>query len=343
MKIFFAIAILVFLPLSLFAQTEVAPPPEELVPRQESADQEDVDDKSRKAADDALSNFRNRAEDQGVDVEGLEEQARGAMEDAGITEQDVEEVGRRIRDAARDAGVTDNDVEQVTGAVNERLDRAEQGEPVATEDEVEAALKALEELGAQAERALEEDEESLVIDDMATQNAASEAVDSNAEPALPATDDDILSDTEGASDPGEYPSISDSGDPAQRAMELAENIMGEDEIREIEQRRQQMFKEVNKKRNAKRAKITFSKAMTKASMDPEIAVLKEYAAQAQTESEKRSYLRQYYVELFKKIRVLEPDIAPYIDEREEEYLNRIDRVERGNDPAPENIPAAQAL
>jgi hypothetical protein len=335
------------------AQTETVPPPEDLLPRENVEEEEDaVDDESRKTADDALSNFKQRAGEEGVDVEGLEEQARGVMEQTGVTEEDLEQVGREIRDAAREADLTEEDAVEAAGAIAESLRTpGESAETGATEDpetdaeaaaevdadaaatvaeeqgetqsEVEAALRALEELGAQAERALEEDE-ALVIDDMTDET--------DAEPSLPAEEEAYLTDE--GTEPlieeettQEYPAVSDSTSPTERARQLAESIIDEETLQEIEARRQELFEEANAQRDEKRARIEFRRAMTRALNNPDITVLREYAAEAKTEREKRSYLRQYYTELFSEIRSNASNISEYVDQREKEYMDRLNNAE----------------
>ncbi len=298
------------------AGEEVAPP----AAADTGEEAAEVSAESREAAEKALREFQQKAQEAGVDTEALERTARGVLDDAGVSEEDLEAAARQLREAAENANIDAATIEQAAGRVREELDELRSdGISVDAEDR-QTAIEALEELGRQADEALRDDE--VLVDDAemdATEAAAFEAVEGTEDLGLPGeTAEDLLN-----------PLLEEETESAPSAAEMAraraEAVLDSEAIDRIEARRDEILAQVNAERDAKQARINFQKALTVATQDPDLVALKASAAEAPTFEESRAFLTEYYEQLFAKIESMQPRIKDYIQERKQEYMLQIER------------------
>lgn len=296
----------------LGAQTEVTPPVEEVTPAPAPAT-EDVDDKTKATAEDALKNFKTGdttpapaaatpapAPTPAAEVDPI-------IPSAPIPTPSSAQV-EAAKEKAREAGVSEENIQKAGEAAGEAVEAIGN----ASANEVEAAMEALEELGQQAKRALEEAD--VVADGTGTPSegtAREVATEPGSENSL--MPDNLSLDA--------LPS-----DAAERANQLVQE-MGVDpaELAKADAKRQEFVSKIMAESDAKKAKLTFRRAFTAATNSPDAIALKAAAEAAKTDEEKRELLRQYYAMVFKDVNKRAPGIKEYSADREKEYIRVIDK------------------
>lgn len=306
----------------LGAQTEVPAPTEELAPAPAPA-ADSVDSKTKSAADDALKNFKSPtpeaapapapapapvAESTTVTTETTTTTTTAApapaMEADPIipapptaTEVDA------AKAKAKELGVSDEALEKAEGALSKAANEVKDADP----SDVDAAMKALEALGQQAKKALEEAD---VVGDGTGGTARSVATE-------PGEDNSLMPDSLNLD--------SLPPDAASRASQVVEEL-GSDAaaLAKVDAKRQEFVSKIMAESDSKKQKLTFRKAFTAATNSPDAVALKASAEQAATDPEKRDLLRQYYAVVFADVNKRAPGIKAYTAEREKEYQKEID-------------------
>lgn len=296
---------------SLIAQTEVPPPLDNVAPAP-AATTETVDDSTKSAADSALKNFRAPEADPAPapaptpEAQEREPAPVPAAEDPIIPSAPTQAEIEAAKIQAAQMGVSQETIGRAEEAVQDATEKV-QG---MSEAEVEDAMKALEALGAQAKKALEEAQ--VVPDDAVEGTAQDVAVSAAPEEGMSLMPESL---------PSEIPA-----DAAARASEVVREL-GSDPaaLAALDAKRNEIVGRIMAESDAKKAKLTFRRAFTAATSSPEAMSLKEASNMAATDAEKREILRQYYAVVFADVRKRAPGIKTFADEREEEYLRTIDR------------------
>jgi hypothetical protein len=246
-------------------------------------------------------------DDDPVTVDDAATAAGEVATDLGLGEDTAADAAEGVREAAESLGLSDEDVDAAATELRTVRDQAVEGASEASDDEVAAAMRALEALEEKADQAMAEDSEEI---------SPEEGLELLQE--VDAAADDVLADNE---------QLQDAASRAEAVVAELGGELGDVDLEEINERRREFFERANEERNRKRERITFIRTMTKVKDDPELQALEEFAATAPTLQEQRDFMRQYYNELFAQLRAEAPEISDYIDEKEAEYMGRIDRSE----------------
>lgn len=319
----------------LGAQTEV-PPPAEGTPAAPGADAATVDDRTKTTADDALKNFRGPAATTTTTTEETvvttstataTEAAPAAAKTTAVapapatteavtpandpiipSDETVNAALNQAKVTAAAAGVSQENIEKAAEVAEDVVEKAKD----MSASDVDEAMKALEALGNQARKSLEEAE---VTGDTAAAGEAQGVAETEAGEAGVALMPDTL--------PEGIPA-----DAAERASAVVRELGADPAALEaVDAQRGELVARVIAESEAKKDKLKFRRAFTRATNSAEAQALWDASEAAPTFDERREILRQYYKLVFDQVRKVEPELKKYANEREAFYVRQINAQE----------------